>query len=57
MGEVTDEVLRTRAEDEEQLKLFRALSPTSFIRVPMLARGRSAGTITLAVGSESGPEL
>jgi two-component system, cell cycle sensor histidine kinase and response regulator CckA len=54
MGRVTDELLRGRAEDEEQLKLFRALSPTSFIRVPMPARGQSAGTITLAVGSESG---
>ncbi len=54
MAEVTDEFLRARAEDEEQLKLFRSLSPTSFIRVPMVARGSSAGTITLAVGSESG---
>ncbi len=54
MGDVTDEHLRTCAEDGEQLKLFRALMPTSFIRVPMLARGRSAGTITLAVGAESG---
>ena len=54
MGSVTDELLQGRAEDEEQLKLFRALSPTSFIRVPMPARGQSAGTITLAVGSESG---
>ena len=53
-GEVTEEVLRTHAEDAEQLKLFRALTPTSFIRVPMMARGRSAGTMTLAVGSESG---
>ena len=54
MGAVTEEVLRIYAQDAEQLKLFRALAPTSFIRVPMLARGRSAGTITLAVGSESG---
>jgi two-component system cell cycle sensor histidine kinase/response regulator CckA len=54
MGEVTEEVLRIHAEDGEQLKLFRALTPTSFIRVPMLARGRSVGTITLAVGDESG---
>jgi two-component system cell cycle sensor histidine kinase/response regulator CckA len=52
LGEVTEEVLRTHAEDAEQLKLFRALTPTSFIRVPMRARGRSAGTLTLAVGSE-----
>ncbi|HWN18273.1 MAG TPA: ATP-binding protein [Gemmatimonadales bacterium] len=54
MGSVTDELLRGRAEDEEQLKLFRGLSPTSFIRVPMPARGKSAGTITLAVGTDSG---
>ncbi|MBA3443407.1 MAG: response regulator [Gemmatimonadales bacterium] len=54
MGEVTDAVLRTRAEDPEQLKLFRALSPTAFIGVPMLARGQNAGTITLVVSTESG---
>lgn len=51
---VTEVVLRSHAQDAEQLKLFRALSPTAFIRVPMLARGRSAGTITLAVSTESG---
>jgi two-component system, cell cycle sensor histidine kinase and response regulator CckA len=54
LGEVTEDVLRSNAEDGEQLKLFRALNPTAFLRVPMLARGRSAGTITLVVGSESG---
>jgi PAS domain S-box-containing protein len=54
LGNVTEEVLRAHAQDAEQLKLFRALSPTAFIRVPMLARGRSAGTITLAVATESG---
>jgi two-component system cell cycle sensor histidine kinase/response regulator CckA len=54
LGVVTEEVLRANAEDAEQLKLFRALSSTAYLRVPMLARGQSAGTITLAVGSESG---
>jgi PAS domain S-box-containing protein len=54
LGDVTEEVLRANAEDAEQLKLFRALTPTAFLRVPMLARGRSAGTITLVVASESG---
>jgi PAS domain S-box-containing protein len=54
MGNVTEERLRGRAEDEEQLKLFRALTPTSFIRVPMPARGQSAGTITLAMSSDWG---
>jgi two-component system cell cycle sensor histidine kinase/response regulator CckA len=53
-GDVTEELLRAHAEDAEQLKLFHALMPVSFIRVPMLARGRSAGTITLAAGPESG---
>ncbi|MGH7510683.1 MAG: ATP-binding protein [Gemmatimonadales bacterium] len=54
LGEVTEAVLRANAQDAEQLKLFRVLSPTAFIRVPMLARGRSAGTITLALSSETG---
>jgi len=54
MGEVNDELLRAHAQDAEQLKVFRALSPTSFIRVPMLARGVNAGTITLAMATESG---
>ncbi len=54
MGEATEEVLRIHAQDAEQLKLFRALSPTSFIRTPLMARGQSVGTITLAVTTESG---
>jgi PAS domain S-box-containing protein len=53
-GTITDEMLRSSAEDGEQLKLFRALAPRSFLRVPMLARGRSVGTMTLVVGPESG---
>jgi PAS domain S-box-containing protein len=55
-GSVTEEMLRRSAEDGEQLKLFRALAAGSFLRVPMLARGRAVGTITLAVGPESGRE-
>jgi two-component system cell cycle sensor histidine kinase/response regulator CckA len=54
LGEVTETMLRSSAEDAEQLKLYRALAPSSFIRVPMLARGRAVGTMTLAVGPESG---
>ncbi len=53
-GDATEEVLRAHAQDAEQLKLFRALDPTSFIRVPLLARGRNVGTITLVVAAESG---
>jgi PAS domain S-box-containing protein len=53
-GDATEDVLRAHAQDSEQLKLFRALNPTSFIRVPLLARGRNVGTITLVVAAESG---
>jgi two-component system cell cycle sensor histidine kinase/response regulator CckA len=53
LGQVTEDVLRGSAEDAEHLKLFRTLGAGSFLRVPMLARGRSVGTITLALGSES----
>jgi PAS domain S-box-containing protein len=54
LGQVTDDLLRVSAEDAEQLKLFRALATTAFLRVPLTARGQSVGTITLAVGPESG---
>jgi PAS domain S-box-containing protein len=54
LGQVTDELLRVSAEDDEQLKLFRALAATTFLRVPLTARGQSVGTLTLAVGPESG---
>ncbi|HYF39709.1 MAG TPA: response regulator [Gemmatimonadales bacterium] len=53
-GRVTEALLRSQAEDAEQLKLFRALAPGWFVRVPMPARGESVGTITLVVGPESG---
>ena len=53
-GPVTDEVLRANAEDPEQLKLLRVLAPRSFIRVPLLARGHTAGMLTLVAGPESG---
>jgi two-component system, cell cycle sensor histidine kinase and response regulator CckA len=55
-GPVTEEVLRSNAEDAEQLKLFRALASGSFVRVPMRAGDRAVGMITLAVGPESGRE-
>jgi two-component system, cell cycle sensor histidine kinase and response regulator CckA len=54
LGEVTETMLRSSAEDAEQLKLYRALGSSAFIRVPLLARGRALGTMTLVVGPESG---
>lgn len=56
-GKVTEDTLRSMAEDAEQLKLFRALAPGGFLRVPMPARDQSVGTITLVVGPESGREF
>jgi PAS domain S-box-containing protein len=56
-GRVTEAMLRSHAEDAEQLKLFRALAPAWFLRVPMAARGETVGTITLAAGPESGREF
>jgi two-component system, cell cycle sensor histidine kinase and response regulator CckA len=54
LGEVTETMLRGSAQDAEQLKLYRALASSSFMRVPLLARGRAMGTMTFAVGPESG---
>jgi len=54
LGQVTDDLLRISAEDDEQLKLFRALPTTAFLRVPLTARGQTVGTITLAIGPDSG---
>jgi two-component system cell cycle sensor histidine kinase/response regulator CckA len=52
--EVGEELLRQRAEDAEHLKLYRALAPASVLRVPLHARGRTLGVLTLVIGSESG---
>jgi hypothetical protein len=53
-GQVSEAMLRSSTEDSEQLKLFRALASGSFLRVPLLARDQAFGTMTLAVGPESG---
>jgi PAS domain S-box-containing protein len=52
--EVTDELLRERAADPEQLKVYRALAPTGYILVPLRARGRTAGMLTLVSARDSG---
>jgi PAS domain S-box-containing protein len=50
--ELTDEELVAGARDAEHLAMLRALGLKSFIIVPMTARGRTLGTLTLA-NSES----
>ncbi len=52
--EITDDVLRARAGDAQQLKLYRALAPTGLIQVPLQAGGRTAGVISLATAREYG---
>ena len=51
--EVTDEMLVAAARDEEHLALLRELGFTSAIVVPMIARGKTLGAISL-VSAESG---
>ena len=41
--EVTEELLRSVAEDDEHRKLYRALKPTWVLQVPLRADGRLAG--------------
>ncbi|MBA3259109.1 MAG: response regulator [Gemmatimonadales bacterium] len=54
VAEVTDDQLQDRAEDAEQLKIYRALAPTTRLQVPLLARGQLAGVITLATARDYG---
>jgi len=51
--EITDEMLEAAARDEEHLGLLREIGFTSVIIVPMVARWRTLGAITL-VSAESG---
>lgn len=52
-NDVTEEVLRATARDEEHLRLLRSLRLVSLICVPLSSRGKTLGAITLA-SSESG---
>jgi signal transduction histidine kinase/ActR/RegA family two-component response regulator len=51
--EITDELLRERIQDEELLRILRQLGLHSAMIVPLLARGRTFGALTL-VSAESG---
>ena len=53
LGDVTDEVLRATARDDEHYRLIRDLRLVSLMCVPLPARDRIMGAITLA-SSESG---
>ncbi len=45
--------LEAAARDEHHLDLYRGLRPTSYVVVPLIARGRTLGTLSLGTG-ESG---
>ena len=47
--EIPDALLAANALDEEHLRLLREWSPRSYICVPLLARGRTLGAITLVM--------
>jgi PAS domain S-box-containing protein len=51
--EITSEMVEAAARDEEHLRILREIGFTSAIIVPMIARGRTLGAITL-VSAESG---
>jgi PAS domain S-box-containing protein len=53
MHEIPDELLRQSIQDPEQLAMFQELGLRSYMIVPMIARGRTLGAITL-VSAESG---
>lgn len=52
---VSDELLAFLAHDDTHLALLRTLQPTSAVAVPLVARGRSLGAMTL-VQSGSAPQ-
>jgi signal transduction histidine kinase/response regulator RpfG family c-di-GMP phosphodiesterase len=47
VGEMSDEALHTMFEDERTREFVRSLDPKCFVAVPLLARGRVLGAITL----------
>ena len=51
--DVTEDLLRAAAADDEELKLYHALAPSSVLRLPLLVRDRVSGMLTL-VQADSG---
>jgi signal transduction histidine kinase len=55
LAEIPDELLAAAAEDEEHLAILRQLDLRSAIVVPLVARGRSLGVLTLIRSDTSRP--
>ena len=47
----TDDDLRSAAVDDQHLELYRALEPSSYLVVPLTARSRTIGAMSLGMGS------
>jgi PAS domain S-box-containing protein len=54
VGEVTAPILETRAQDEVHLRMLRNLRLRSFVSLPLKARNRSLGSLTLLTTISSG---
>ena len=52
--EIDDEALATFGFDERQLEIARALAPHSYVTVPLVARDKVFGTISLVTPSRGG---
>jgi len=52
IAEVSDALLQQVAKDEEHLRILRSLGVAAVITVPMAARGRTLGAITMAYSGE-----
>jgi PAS domain S-box-containing protein len=55
--EVTEELLRSLAQDDEHRKLYRSLRPSWVLPIPLRAQGRVAGMLTLGMSREYGREF
>jgi PAS domain S-box-containing protein len=53
--EVTDELLEREIQDDEHRRLLQALAPRSHITVPLIARGRSLGALSLTAVAPARP--
>jgi PAS domain S-box-containing protein len=54
-AEVTEGMLEGMARDAKHLRVLRELGPGSFMALPLLARGRTLGAVTLAVTDSGRP--
>ncbi len=54
VADIPDDVLRGMATDPDDLELLRSLGALSFVVVPLRARGRRVGSLTLVTTAHSG---